>query len=79
MTAAEIAELRAMPLSRVSAWLSGSGSAGLEPPNRYGLPNVSLADALSRLLLALDQQPWRFETAALLARPAVCRGPPDAP
>lgn len=25
---------------------------------------VPLADALSLLLLALDQQPWRFETAA---------------
>jgi hypothetical protein len=28
------------------------------------LPKVPLADALSLLLLALDQQPWRFETAA---------------
>jgi hypothetical protein len=28
------------------------------------LPKVQLADALSLLLLALDQQPWRFETAA---------------
>jgi hypothetical protein len=28
------------------------------------LPKVSLADALSLLLLALDQQPWRFEAAA---------------
>jgi hypothetical protein len=27
------------------------------------LPKVPLADALSLLLLALDQQPWRFETA----------------
>jgi hypothetical protein len=28
------------------------------------LPKVPLADALTLLLLALDQQPWRFETAA---------------
>jgi hypothetical protein len=28
------------------------------------LPKVPLADSLSLLLLALDQQPWRFETAA---------------
>src|SRR3712207_3228429 len=28
------------------------------------LPKVPLADALSLLLLALEQQPWRFETAA---------------
>jgi hypothetical protein len=28
------------------------------------LPSVPLADALSLLVLALDQQPWRFETAA---------------
>jgi hypothetical protein len=28
------------------------------------LPKVPLADALSLLLLALDLQPWRFETAA---------------
>jgi hypothetical protein len=28
------------------------------------LPRVPLSDALSLLLLALDQQPWRFETAA---------------
>jgi hypothetical protein len=28
------------------------------------LPKVPLADALSLLLLAPDQQPWRFETAA---------------
>jgi hypothetical protein len=28
------------------------------------LPKVPLADALSLMLLALDQQPWRFETAA---------------
>jgi hypothetical protein len=28
------------------------------------LPSVPLADALSLLLLALDEQPWRFETAA---------------
>jgi hypothetical protein len=28
------------------------------------LPKVPLADALALLLLALDQQPWRFETAA---------------
>ena len=28
------------------------------------LPKVPLADALSLLLLALDQQPWRFHTAA---------------
>jgi hypothetical protein len=28
------------------------------------LPKVPLADALSLLLLALDQQPWRFERAA---------------
>jgi hypothetical protein len=28
------------------------------------LPRVPLADALSLLLLARDQQPWRFETAA---------------
>jgi hypothetical protein len=28
------------------------------------LPKVPLADALSLLLLALDRQPWRFETAA---------------
>jgi hypothetical protein len=28
------------------------------------LPKVPLADALSLLLLALDQQPWRFEKAA---------------
>jgi hypothetical protein len=28
------------------------------------LPKVPLADALSLLLLALDKQPWRFETAA---------------
>jgi hypothetical protein len=27
------------------------------------LPKVPLADALSLLLLALDQQPWRFEAA----------------
>jgi hypothetical protein len=26
------------------------------------LPKVPLADALSLLLLALEQQPWRFET-----------------
>jgi hypothetical protein len=30
----------------------------------WELPKVSLADALSLLLLALDQQPWRFEAAA---------------
>jgi hypothetical protein len=28
------------------------------------LPQVALADALALLLLALDQQPWRFDTAA---------------
>ena len=28
------------------------------------LPKVPLADALSLLLMALDQQPWRLETAA---------------
>jgi hypothetical protein len=28
------------------------------------LPTVPLADALSLLLMALDQQPWRFEKAA---------------
>jgi hypothetical protein len=28
------------------------------------LPKVPLADALALLLLALDEQPWRFETAA---------------
>jgi hypothetical protein len=28
------------------------------------LPQVPLADALALLLLALDQQPWRFERAA---------------
>jgi hypothetical protein len=28
------------------------------------LPKVPLADALALLLLALDQEPWRFETAA---------------
>ena len=28
------------------------------------LPRVPLADALSLLLLALDQQPWRYHTAA---------------
>ena len=28
------------------------------------LPHVALADALSLRLLALDQQPWRFDTAA---------------
>ena len=28
------------------------------------LPRVPLADALALLLLALDEQPWRFETAA---------------
>jgi hypothetical protein len=28
------------------------------------LPKVPLADALSLVLLALDQQPWRFERAA---------------
>jgi hypothetical protein len=28
------------------------------------LPKVPLADAVSLLLLALDQQPWRFEKAA---------------
>jgi hypothetical protein len=28
------------------------------------LPKVPFADALSLLLLALDQQPWRFERAA---------------
>jgi hypothetical protein len=28
------------------------------------LPKVPLADALSLLLLALDEQPWRFEAAA---------------
>ena len=28
------------------------------------LRKVPLADALALLLLALDQQPWRFETAA---------------
>jgi hypothetical protein len=28
------------------------------------LPKVPLADALALLLLALDQQPWRFERAA---------------
>jgi hypothetical protein len=28
------------------------------------LPRVPLADALSLLLLALNQQPWRFERAA---------------
>jgi hypothetical protein len=27
------------------------------------LPKVPLADALALLLLALEQQPWRFETA----------------
>ena len=28
------------------------------------LPRVPLADALALLLLALEQQPWRYETAA---------------
>jgi hypothetical protein len=28
------------------------------------LPKLPLADALALLLLALDQQPWRFEAAA---------------
>lgn len=28
------------------------------------LPRVPLADALALLLLALEQQPWRFHTAA---------------
>ena len=28
------------------------------------IPRVSLADALALLLLALDLQPWRFQTAA---------------
>jgi hypothetical protein len=28
------------------------------------LPQIALADALALLLLALDQQPWRFDTAA---------------
>jgi hypothetical protein len=28
------------------------------------LPQVALADALALLLLALDLQPWRFDTAA---------------
>jgi hypothetical protein len=27
-----------------------------------GLPQAALADALALLLLALDQQPWRFDT-----------------
>jgi hypothetical protein len=33
-------------------------------PLTHPAPKVPLADALALLLLALDQQPWRFETAA---------------
>jgi hypothetical protein len=36
------------------------------------LPKVPLADALALLLLALDQQPWRFETAAPRWLPRLC-------
>jgi hypothetical protein len=36
------------------------------------LPNVPLADALSLLLLALDQQPWRFEAAAPRLHARLC-------
>jgi hypothetical protein len=44
------------------------------------LPKVPLADALSLLLLALDQQPLAVrESGAALARAALCRGSADAP
>jgi hypothetical protein len=36
------------------------------------LPKVPLADALSLLLLALDQQPWRFEAAAPRRHARLC-------
>jgi len=36
------------------------------------LPKVPLADALSLLLLALEQQPWRFEKAAPRWHARVC-------
>lgn len=36
------------------------------------LPKVPLADALSLLLLALDQQPWRFEAAATRWHARLC-------
>jgi hypothetical protein len=36
------------------------------------LPKVPLADALSLVLLALDQQAWRFETAALRWHARLC-------
>jgi hypothetical protein len=36
------------------------------------LPKVPLADALSLLLLALDEQPWRFETAAARWHARLC-------
>jgi hypothetical protein len=36
------------------------------------LPRVPLADALSLLLLALEQQPWRFENAALRWHARLC-------
>jgi hypothetical protein len=35
-------------------------------------PKVALADFLSLLLLALDEQPWRFETAAPRWHALVC-------
>jgi hypothetical protein len=36
------------------------------------LPKVPLSDALTLLLLALDQQPWRFETAAPRSHARLC-------
>jgi hypothetical protein len=36
------------------------------------LPKIPLADALSLLLLALDQQPWRFEAAAPRWHASLC-------
>jgi hypothetical protein len=40
------------------------------------LPKVPLADALSLLLLARDQQPWRFEAAAPRWHARVCSEAP---
>jgi hypothetical protein len=42
------------------------------------LPKVPLADALALLLLALDQQPWRFETAAPRWHARLCNEAPLA-
>jgi hypothetical protein len=43
---------------------SGADRAEVGDGSLGALPKVPPADALSLLLLALDQQPWRFEKAA---------------